>query len=158
MLFVTHLAFGILMFLIANAAGITSSYLALAVCLFGSMLPDIDRSRSKIGKKFWLVSWLAEKIFHHRGPIHSILFMLFFSAVFGLLFKYLGLSQMLTFWLAIGYLSHLVLDSLTPQGVAWLFPLKYRIRFGAKTGSLLEKVILALIVAGIVYLLVKHNL
>lgn len=40
----------------------------------------------------------------------------------------------------LGYLSHLALDTLTPGGVAWLFPFKRRVSLGiAKTGGGMER-------------------
>lgn len=44
---------------------------------------------------------------------------------------------------AAGYFSHLVADSLNPQGVPWLWPLRVRLGLPfVQTGGLLERLVL----------------
>lgn len=76
----------------------------------GSLLPDIDTRKSFLGR--FIPGWI---FFKHRGFLHSLGGMLLICgavAYFGG-GKY-GIS------LAFGYLIHLAMDSITPQGIRWL--------------------------------------
>jgi inner membrane protein len=58
------------------------------------------------------------------------------SALIYLLNKYAGVAFFL------GYLLHLLIDSLTPQGVKLFWPLtNFKIRFIIKSGSIIEEII-----------------
>lgn len=119
---------------------------ALIVAGAASLLPDIDKINSKIGRKLPVLSIPINIIFGHRGFTHSLL-------AAGLLY-YLSLQFLPEYVLivTIGYLSHLLLDSLNPMGVAWLWPLPFRLRIPLiRTGSVLENVLLV----GLILVLVK---
>lgn len=75
--------------------------------IVGALLPDIDHKHSKIGRYTFFYLFL-----NHRGFTHTIWALLlctFVSSIF------LPFSYAIAF--AIGYASHLFLDSLTPQGI-----------------------------------------
>ncbi|MCS7350947.1 metal-dependent hydrolase [Thermoflexus sp.] len=78
----------------------------------------------------------------HRGPTHSLALALLWSLLGGLWLRDPGLIGA---WAA-GYLSHLFLDALTPQGIPWLWPLSGgRLRLARwRTGSLWDHAILIL--------------
>lgn len=100
---------------------ITGSYI-------GSMIPDIDHPNSFIGKKFKIISWSVNKTFKHRGFIHSPLFWLIYTIFTMFISNYFqGFSQILYYQFclgsSIGFLSHLLLDSLTLSGIPLLYPL-----------------------------------
>jgi inner membrane protein len=88
----------------------------VAVCMVGSLLPDIDHARSLISQRVGPVGWVVRLFMSHRGLTHTFLF--------GGLIT-LGLSivhPQLAGVFAMGYLSHLVLDMLTPAGVRLYYP------------------------------------
>ncbi|WP_162007875.1 metal-dependent hydrolase [Heliorestis convoluta] len=98
----------------------------------GSLLPDIDHPSSKLGSKLLLLPSLLKITIGHRGPTHSIVGAVTVSFLVWLLLSMIyPLTNMALYVLLLaGYISHLVLDSLNPQGVAWLWPVtrkKFRI-------------------------------
>lgn len=132
----THLAGG---FLAGILAGATPA--GIAVAGITALLPDIDTWESKVGRASPLLSVPLRIIFGHRGMLHSLL-------ATGLLFltaKILVPNYAL--YIALGYLSHLVLDALTPQGVKFLWPIPYSFRIPLiPTGSILEGAFFLLLV------------
>ena len=54
---------------------IFSSPLFISICLMGSLLPDIDHTKSIIGKAFYpLAKWLSVN-YGHRTITHSLIFL-----------------------------------------------------------------------------------
>jgi membrane-bound metal-dependent hydrolase YbcI (DUF457 family) len=83
----------------------------LAACLIGSRIPDWIDSGDRPG---------------HRGFGHSLLSLVLFTIVALLisnLFADQGLAVLYAVALAAGYLSHLLLDLVTYEGVPWFWPL-----------------------------------
>lgn len=70
----------------------------------------------------------------HRGPTHSLTL----AGLWAILGAWVLRDPMLAAAWGLGYLSHLFLDALTPQGIPWLWPLsKGRLRLARwRTGSL----------------------
>lgn len=116
---------------------------------FGALVPDIDNARSTLGQRLGPISKGIQHYIGHRKLFHSLLGLaltglVVFGAQFGLgaLLLHFGLSgaaQKLDVglppqqWLntglglafigmLVGYFLHLVADSLTTEGVPWLFP------------------------------------
>ncbi|MBE3582074.1 MAG: metal-dependent hydrolase [Thermoanaerobacteraceae bacterium] len=124
------------------AAGSKPETLALVAGVAGAaaLLPDIDSPRSYIGSRV-PASVGVKLVAGHRGVFHSLLA----AAVFGLaLFLYLrfraGAYTFLALPFAAGYVSHLLLDALTPEGVPFLWPLKLRFGFPlVGTGGFIER-------------------
>lgn len=113
-------------------------YLALAAA--GALLPDLDHPRSWVGRRSRPVSTAIAATFGHRGVTHSAL------AVAGLiaLVAHLGISGGAVCALAVGYLSHLAADLLTPQGLRLAWPLRRTWAVPlCRTGSAMESVIVA---------------
>lgn len=77
--------------------------------LFGSLLPDIDHPYSTLGR-------IIHIPIKHRTWTHAI-----YPAV---IFILLGLKWRLVLWLGLGYLGHLLADSVSASGVNWLYPMK----------------------------------
>ncbi|MEG0999973.1 MAG: metal-dependent hydrolase [Cellulosilyticaceae bacterium] len=130
MKFKTHIAGGV-------ALGIGVAYfldysfaetaLFYGAVLVGSLLPDIDHTKSFLGSRLLLFSKPLNKWFGHRTLTHSLLTvgLLFYSsfAAWGFLPITTGLFT--------GCISHILLDSLTNKGVAIFYPLsKKRYRLG----------------------------
>ena len=109
--------------------------LPLSGALLGSLLPDLDHPYSPIGKKLRILSPLGGK---HRGWFHTIIGMGVLSLPFFALNTLIGIGVMS------GYFSHLILDTLNPSGIMWLWPFSRR-RFKVariRTGSFTEVLVL----------------
>jgi membrane-bound metal-dependent hydrolase YbcI (DUF457 family) len=117
----------------------------LAACLIGSRIPDwIDSDRHP----------------GHRGFGHSLFSLILFMIVALLAssqFVDQGLAVLYAVSLAAGYLSHLVLDFVTYEGVPWFWPLdeKYSLDLDSAGGLLVGFLgFLALVLS--IYLLQDH--
>lgn len=136
----THFAAGL-------AAGllITTEPVAVLVSGVSALLPDIDIPTSKVGRASPIISNIINITFGHRGLFHSLL-------VAGLIYLLvLKFFPAYSIYCLIGYLSHLLLDCLTPAGVPLLWPIPYRFRLPViKTGSVMEIVLFVCIIAFLV--------
>ena len=125
----THVMFGLLA---GSYMGATSA-LPLVI---GSLLPDIDHPRSTLGK-FLPIGYLIK----HRTITHSILA----AAIIWWIHP----------WVGVGYASHLLLDSLNPMGVPFLYPVSYRFNITRiRTGSGWEMIL----AAGLMYAMYHVNI
>lgn len=112
----------------------------LALTLVGSLLPDIDHPASWVGRRSRPVSTAISGVFGHRGITHSAL------AVVGLvvLLRHGGYTRIITSALAVGYLSHLGADMLTPRGLRLAWPLRATWSLPlCNTGSPAEAIVVA---------------
>ena len=132
MMIITHAAFAILLGLLAVKMLVlpVQPLVFIAIMLLGSLMPDIDSGTSLIGKRFKLGSLF----FKHRGMVHSIIFMTGFSIAVFLVTK--NIYYFLAF--AMGYFSHLVMDSMTPTGIMFWWPGKARVRGSINTTGLID--------------------
>jgi len=131
MMYYTHIAFGLLVGLISLFfITVDNAVLFLFLVVFGSLLPDIDHSKSKVGKNVKIVGFL----FEHRGFFHSLLATIFFVLIIHVLFRDLTI----TLGFGIGYLSHILLDMLNFKAVKLLFPLPIKVKGFMKTKSIGE--------------------
>lgn len=89
------------------------NFLEYVLVILGSLFPDIDTSFSYIGRQIKFLSCFLK----HRGIVHTIIGLFIFSIIVFILFD--------KFWLAfsLGYLLHLLADTLTPMGIMWKYPL-----------------------------------
>lgn len=149
MMYYTHLAFGLLVSLLyLNYFNIKNEILFILVVVFFSIFPDIDETRSKIGRKNKLISKTINFFFGHRGIIHTIYIPLILFIIFNFINYEIAIASL------IGYFSHLFLDALTKRGIKPLYPIfNKRINGPVRTGSFLEKIFF-LIVAFLALLLV----
>jgi membrane-bound metal-dependent hydrolase YbcI (DUF457 family) len=100
----------------------------LILCIFSSLLPDIDHTKSIIGKIFYPLAKYLDRKFGHRTFTHSLSFMipLFIFFLFIELnlinpyFERSGTTYSLIFLFA--FFSHLILDMLTIQGIPLFYP------------------------------------
>lgn len=136
MKFRTHLAFSFLIsILIINSFNIQNKIIFIIIMLIASALPDIDSYKSKLGKKIKPVSFLINILLGHRGIFHSP----FLPILVSLLIMLINYEIAAAFF--IGYISHLVLDSLTPKGIMIFYPFsKKRTKGLIRTGSLWENI------------------
>lgn len=140
MLAPTHGLFGIFLTLIILALfGIKWSlhWTVLAFAILGALIPDIDHTRSIIGKLFPSISKSLEEKYGHRTVTHSIWGWAVSTLILGLIlivlhfigFKAWSSGIINWRWIAafsIGYISHLLIDMVNSRGVPLLWPEKIR--------------------------------
>ncbi|ELS02723.1 putative membrane-bound metal-dependent hydrolase [Xenococcus sp. PCC 7305] len=114
----------------------------------GGLMPDLDHPKSALGRRIPLVSDTISALFGHRGITHSLLAVgVMILVLMSITTKpeYQELNWMVA-PLCIGYISHIIGDSLTPSGVPLLYPKKKNYSLKVfKTGSLLEFIIMGLL-------------
>ena len=135
---------------------------AMIFALFGSVFPDIDHPASFISRGYWSVlSTVIRKTTGHRGWTHSLFGAGLFTGILLLILWYFKASLFLAFGFFLGYISHLISDSLNPTGVNWLWPKRKRYSIGIiRTGSVGENIFMWIIVfaiAGLLYFDVVYN-
>ncbi len=133
---------------------IATGLVSLGANLLGGLAPDLDQPTSKLWRRLPAGSLLG-RIVHpffgsHRLISHSLLGVV----LFGFLAKFalsaaasvLLVNMQIVWWaFMIGYVSHVVMDTFTKEGVPWLFPLPWKIGFPPfklfriTTGGLVEK-------------------
>ena len=138
----------------------------------GALTPDIDNARSTLGKRLGVVSKGLQHLTGHRTFFHSLLGLAIVGAIIWAIQYGLGLALYnsglrvtgealgggIAFTgLMIGYFLHLVADSLTLEGVPWLWPYKVYLGFPPnrhlrfRTGTIWETItVVALSVAVLV--------
>ena len=117
-MYYTHIAFGFLIALLFYPLFKISIIIYFSLVLLGTLLPDIDHRESIISKFLFPFSWIIGLFFKHRGIFHSLLFLLILLLVIS---NYFGLIYAVP--LIIGITSHILLDSLTIQGINYLYPI-----------------------------------
>lgn len=148
MQFRTHLALAFLFglfYLEFIGYSLAEGWLTLLLFLLGALLPDIDHFSSWLNNKLKITKILA-LFLQRRGILHS----LFFAV---LLFFIIGLFWEFTYAIAVllGYLSHLLGDLLTKDGLRLFQPFgQLKISGFFKTGKLFEKFIFILLIVLIV--------
>lgn len=127
---------------------------AVSANLIGGLTPDIDQPTADLWHKLPAGTVIGKILYPllggHRFISHSVLGIVLFGFGSKLLLSAISsvlLVNMTVVWWAfmIGYISHLLMDTLTRDGVPWLFPVP--IKFGLppfralriKTGGMIEK-------------------
>lgn len=150
MVAITHQTFGITFGLGAilllqlfgiYPSGVEETIIYFSLVLLGSLLPDLDTPRSKLGRKLWPIAFIISIFVKHGTATHSLLFVVGVIVTSGLIFGMLQLSWFYTLGIGLGTLSHVVGDWLTKSGVPLLYPFRTE-RFKApvtfRTSSLRE--------------------
>ncbi|NOZ80574.1 MAG: metal-dependent hydrolase [DPANN group archaeon] len=108
--------------------------LYLFLGLVSGLLPDIDESRSFLGRKIRPVGWLLK----HRGITHSALPVFFLGFGIWLVTK----DFVFVYMVAVPYSGHLLLDSFTKAGIKPLLPFSRRSVHGPfRTGGLFDRML-----------------
>ena len=152
MMYYTHLAFGLLTSIIyLHFFNIDYPLIFVLIAVFFSIFPDIDESRSKIGRKNKIFSIPIKFVFGHRDIFHTIYVpIILFAIIF-------NLSETIGIAMIIGYASHLLMDALTKHGIRPLSPLiRTRIYGFVKTNSVFEKLFFLLILALDLYFITQY--
>lgn len=131
---------------------------AIAANLIGGIAPDIDQPTAP----FWRnlpIGGIFGKVFDkvllggHRFISHSIAGMVLFGIGWYYLLQFLKpsipkINTDIVWWaFIIGYLSHLIMDTITREGVPWLLPIPIKIgippikELRIQTGGLIENFI-----------------
>jgi membrane-bound metal-dependent hydrolase YbcI (DUF457 family) len=126
MRFHSHLSFGV--FCVQIFSNVNFDFLGIAVGIFFSILPDIDKFNSWISKRTRPLSFLFN-LFKHRGVTHSL-----WVPILIFLFKPPFFDYML-----VGYLSHFLLDIFSDGGIKPFYPNNYR--FKINLGPIFELVV-----------------
>lgn len=126
--------------------------------LIGGIAPDIDQPTAPLWRNLPVGKYVGKTLDRllggHRFLSHSILGIFLFGFAFHYLLQVLTPSfpklNMDVIWWAfmIGFVSHLVMDTFTQEGVPWLLPLPVKFgipplkAFRVPTGGFLEKFII----------------
>jgi inner membrane protein len=125
----------------------------VALAVAGALLPDLDHPQSWVGRRTRPISTALAAMLGHRGVTHSALAILALTAV--LLHE--GYRRAAVSALAVGYLSHLAADLLTPRGLRLAWPLSRTWSFPlCRTGSPAEGIIVAVLACGIGWWVLRH--
>ncbi|RMF28708.1 MAG: hypothetical protein D6765_05625 [Bacteroidetes bacterium] len=87
-----------------------------------SLLPDIDHTKSPVGRAAYPIARYLNRRFGHRTLTHGIPCMLISTLVFALFEQVFAGSTALAGTYAVAYFSHLILDMFTLQGIPMLYP------------------------------------
>lgn len=137
---------------------VATALVAVLANQIGGIAPDIDQPTAP----FWrnlpiggVFGKIIDKLLGgHRFLTHSLLGVALFSGLAALLLKFLHpliphIAIHLVWWaFLIGMLSHLVMDTITKEGVPWLLPLPYKFglppikKLRVTTGKKLESLVI----------------
>lgn len=140
-------------------------YKFILVCIvlyfanLGSLLPDIDKRSSYISKRIPLVSKMFYKKCKHRGFTHSLLFTFLLIFILDIILKNSEYNIVLlsaSIGLIIGYISHLILDLFTKEGIEMFYPCKIKfyllkIKPNSKTEKSISKLLLTIGMIGMFF-------
>ncbi|WP_254070258.1 metal-dependent hydrolase [Acidisphaera sp. L21] len=128
--------------------------LLLGLAMAGALLPDVDHPQSWVGRRVRPISTGVAAVLGHRGVTHSAL------AVVGLVWAlaHAGVRQPAASALAVGYLSHLAADMLTPAGLRLAWPARWHWGLPiCPTGSLRERVLVIPLACLLGWWLLSHG-
>lgn len=129
--------------------------LASIATLIGAMIPDLDQPVAKLWRRIPILGGVIGRVASlmlggHRIITHSLVGMAGIGILLKVILEYMQtfvLVDMQVVWSAamLGMLSHLITDSLTREGVPWLFPIPLRFGFPPvralrlTTGGMIER-------------------
>jgi len=96
----------------------------LVTCIIFSLFPDIDHPRSFLGKIFFPISKYLDRNFGHRTLTHGLLFFSITVLVALTIEKHFLKITKYTLIISFSYLSHLLFDMMTIQGIPSFYPFK----------------------------------
>ncbi len=145
----THLIMGLIFGFILYYNGLAPQYAFLSAA--SSLIPDIDWlidkewiSRRSIIRKYWKRAFGGRGF--HRTILHNIWALLAIDLV---IYLYTSYNYLLLIGFSAGFISHLLLDSLTKTGIYWLWPYgderitgksRFHIKWRITTGGIGERI------------------
>lgn len=129
----------------------------------GSVYPDIDLNSSNLNGEAMSMEW--EGSLDHRGIVHTLINVLGIVAVFTIPALLLRMFELDASWLitlglsmAIGCIGpHMMLDSLTPKGVMWLYPFTvFRFRIPIIKNYATERIFRILVTGALLYKAIEY--
>jgi inner membrane protein len=147
----THIVLGLLAGILAGPfLPSEPRWLFLLLCSAFAILPDIDHRGSTINQLLD-VTRVIPAFFKHRGVFHSI-----WPAAAGGAALWPFAGPLVGGAFLVGYLSHLLSDCLTKEGVNFFHPLlRFKIAGFLKTGSVFETLVFLLASGTTVFLLLS---
>lgn len=148
MLFQTHLLLGVIFFLlVGDLFHGGNNVIFFFLLLLGSVFPDIDEPHSKINQWSGIVGRIITFFFQHRTIFHSLfLHVIIFFGIQYVIGTYYASAVFL------GYLAHILGDSMTPMGVQIFYPFsRLKVNGPIRVGSELEVVIMIVLMGLIVW-------
>jgi len=119
----THISFSLFTLAFASIGqGMEFNYENALLCAVGSLTPDIDNSKSWLGRIFPFISKPIENKFSHRTLTHSLLAIVFIFSIAVLVKILFDTGNFNPIAFAIGYTSHILIDCASIQGVKILYP------------------------------------
>lgn len=131
-----------------------TALVAFGANMVGALAPDIDQPTGALWHRVRggsVISRIISPFFGgHRFISHSIIGIFLFGFIAKFILQitnsFLIVDQEIVWWsFMIGFISHLVMDTITREGVPWLFPIPWHIgippikALRMKTGGLWEK-------------------
>jgi inner membrane protein len=92
------------------------------IALFASVLPDIDHTRSLIGKMFYPIAKYLDRHFKHRTITHCLIFLIAICLLTAFIESIFFTHHHYTLILFFGILSHFIFDMVTIQGIPLFYP------------------------------------
>ncbi len=162
MLHGSHLMIGVGTFLVLSpVVGVPLTALGLFAAVLGSLIPDIDHPKSFISHWNAFTEMISEglsTVTSHRGFTHTVYGLSIWLFLVGFVLNYFHMSIFgpVLFGAAAGYLSHLVIDSLNPQGVRWMGKEGgVHLKGPIDTGGKLEKYLMPVLFIGLAVLYLR---
>ena len=96
----------------------------IIITILSCLIPDIDHTKSLIGKLFYpIAKWLSIN-YGHRTITHSLIFITGITIISVFIEKIFGNNLEISLIIFFGILSHLILDMITLQGIPLFYPFK----------------------------------
>ena len=103
---------------------ILSDHRLLPIIFIACLLPDIDHTKSIIGKVFLPISKPLNRRYGHRTITHSLVAVLVLTGILSVIQNAFFPSIKVYQVFALAYCSHLLLDMITVQGIPLFYPFK----------------------------------
>lgn len=119
-----------------NSLNLTTTVACVVGSVIGALVPDMDQATNRLWDMLPAGNFVG-KIFrnlmlHHRTISHSLLGSFIFYKILDVLIpklfnpNYVN-SQFIIISLLVGYISHLIADSMTKEGIPLFFPFQFKI-------------------------------
>lgn len=123
-----------------------TAVLSTGIAGIAALLPDLDDPNSRVGRMVPVIPRLIKTTIGHRGALHSLLGAICFTFITSAVLQHWNTQAYVYYQfvsvITVGYVSHLIADSLTPRGVPWLWPVGKH--FGLpiiQTGGFMERMV-----------------